>query len=404
MSAEAFTAVVRTYADRVHDDVRRLGATPAEAAEIVESSALDVLDDIAADGADVSGAVGRWFAQARVLACRLVDADAQPRAPDPDAAAAAPEGLIRDTALDLAARRGLAQLSSRDRAALLLRDAYELPESSTAAALALDLSAARALVTAARRRFAEVTEGTTAAEVPLLLRGLAILSLPDEERDAILVRVARAADAALPPESDLVAIDDDLGAHGPSVTTIAVSVVGAVLLGALFGAITAPEPGRPATNAIGELPPTVEPFDVRKVDPAFATPTATPSPTPRPSPSASPSSTATATAAPSPTATAQTTSTAITGSPTITLSPASGPDCTSVRVAGRSFVPGAAVEVAYSDPLGRPTPSGGAAVVDSDGRFSLRFAACDPNRLPGPHRVVARSQDRSAAATFTATS
>jgi len=406
MSAEAFVAVVGTYADRVHDDVRRLGATPAEAAEIVRAAALDVLDEVAVVGCDVAGAVGRWFAQARVLACRVADADDRPRSPDPDASAEAPEGLIRDTDIDLAARRGLAALDSRDRTALLLRDSYGLPEGATAIALGLDPSASRALVVAARRRFAEVADLRNASEVPLLLRGLAILALPDAERDEILRRVERAAGGVLPSDAELAELSAYAEARGgPSIATVAVSVTVAVLLGALAGLITAPpETDAAGALATGALPPTAEPFDVRKVDPAFATPTASPSPTSSPTPTATPTPTAKSTATSSPSPTAAPTRTAEVGPATITLSPTSGPDCTLVRVSGRSFVPGASIDVSYADPLGRPTPSGTTATVEPDGRFSVRFPACDPNRLPGPHRVIARSGGQEAAATFTATS
>ena len=406
MSAEAFTAVVRVYADRVNDDVRRLGATPAEAAEIVEESALDVLEQVRHRPAEVGDVVGRWFNQARILACRLVDADDRPAVVDPDASADAPEGLIRDTDLDLAARRGLAAMAPRDRMALLLRDAYELPESATATALELDVASTRALVERARRRFAEVTSATSPEDGALLLRGLAILALPDHERDVILGRVARSARAALPAEADLAPAlaDDDDERRGPSWLTIALSMSAALVLGSLTGVVTSADGSLPTSSASGLLPEPDESFDVRKNDPAFLSPSPSASPSPSPPPSPSPSSTSTSTSDPSPTAEASASPTAVTGPPAITLSPRSGPDCTPVQVSGRNFTPGRTVRVRYQDPLGRTTPSGGSTAVGPDGRFLVQFDACDPNRLPGPHQVTARAGTEAAQATFTATS
>ncbi len=405
ISAEAFAAVVAGYADRVHDDVRRLGATPAEAAQVVESSALDVLETVRAGASPaVSDLVGRWFNQARALTGRLVDADDQPRSPDPDASSNAPEGLIRDTALDLALRRGLAALSSRDRAALLLRDAYELPEAATAIALELDVPATRALVTQARRHFAEVVEVGSPAEVPLHLRGLAILSLPDGERDTILGRVTSAAAAALPAEADLLTLaqGDDDPVYGPSWVLVVTSILIALLAGAFVGIVTAPSPAG-STSSGGSLPEPVTPFDVRAIDPAFRTPTATPSASPSAAPSRSSVPTLSPTPSSAPSSEPSVSPTVSSGPPAITLFPQSGPDCTVVRVVGRNFPPGATARVRYRDLAGQPTPSGTEGVVDADGRFDLEFAACDPRRLPGPHQVVARANGEEDTATFTAT-
>lgn len=407
ISAESFTAVVGGYADRVHDGVRRLGATPAEAAQIVEMSALDVLDVVrAGDSSEVTDVVGRWFNQARALACRLVDADDRPRSPDPDASSDAPEGLIRDTDLDLALRRGLSAMSDRDRAALLLRDAYELPDAATATALELDLTSARALVGQARRHFAEVVEVDSPADVPLHLRGLAILALPDGERDRILDRVATAAAAALPTEHDLITraeADDDL-VFGPSWLLITSSIFLALMVGAFVGIITAPTGAGSAGSARGSLPDPITTFDVRALDPAFRTPTASPSPSISTAPSASASPTSSPTPSAGPSAEPSATRGPATGPAAISLFPQSGPDCTVVQVVGRNFAPGAAAGVSYRDLAGQPTRSGGEGIVDEDGRFIVEFAACDPSRLPGPHQIVATAGTDEARATFTATS
>lgn len=407
MSAEAFTAVVRVYADRVHDDVRRLGATPPEAAEIVEESALDVLEQVRHRPAEVGDVVGRWFNQARLLACRLVDADDRPPVPDPAASVDAPEGLIRDTDLDLAARRGLAAMTPRDRMALLLRDAYELPESATATALELDVASAHSLVARARRRFAEATGAADPADAALLLRGLAILAVPDPERDQILSRVARSARAALPSAADLVPINgDDLDVrHRPSWLVVAFALGLALVSGAVTGVVTSTDAALPSSSAGGLLPEPVVPFDVRANDPAFATPTSTASPSPTVSAiDASPTATATATATAAPTDEPSPTSSPAAGPPAISLFPRSGPDCTPLQVSGRNFTPGRTVRVRYADPLGRTTPSGETGIVGDDGRFLVQFDACDPNRLPGPHQVSARAGGDQATATFTATS
>src|SRR4051812_29810359 len=71
VSAAAFVDVVRAYADRVHDDVRRLGCTAAEAAEVVESSALGLCERLRARPDQVGDLVGAWFRDARVFAERV---------------------------------------------------------------------------------------------------------------------------------------------------------------------------------------------------------------------------------------------------------------------------------------------------------------------------------------------
>src|SRR5688500_17866139 len=100
VSADAFVAVVRAYADRVHDDVRRLGCTRAEAAEVVEASALGLAERLRTRPHEVRDLVGAWFRDARVYAERAgsgVDAD--------DLAAG--EGIVRRSEDDAAARQAL---------------------------------------------------------------------------------------------------------------------------------------------------------------------------------------------------------------------------------------------------------------------------------------------------------
>ena len=45
VSAEDLVAAIRVHLDRVHDAVRRVGADPGTAVEVVQNSALDLVED-----------------------------------------------------------------------------------------------------------------------------------------------------------------------------------------------------------------------------------------------------------------------------------------------------------------------------------------------------------------------
>jgi hypothetical protein len=73
LSAEDVSAAVRIHADRLHDFVRRLGCNAASAVEVVETSALDLVDAVATAPETVPDVVGWWFARARALGRRVPD-------------------------------------------------------------------------------------------------------------------------------------------------------------------------------------------------------------------------------------------------------------------------------------------------------------------------------------------
>ena len=76
LSAEDVSAAVRIHADRLHDFVRRLGCSPTAAIEVVETSALDLVDAVATAPETVPDVVGWWFGPARALGRRVPDTTA----------------------------------------------------------------------------------------------------------------------------------------------------------------------------------------------------------------------------------------------------------------------------------------------------------------------------------------
>ncbi|MCW2608221.1 MAG: hypothetical protein JWO60_2914, partial [Frankiales bacterium] len=147
VSAERMVAVVRVHADRVHDAVRRLGCSPAASVEVVEASALDVVQ--AAAAGRVTDPLGAWFARARELAeGAQTDADV-------------PVGggvLATDRDQELLSS-ALDARPEPERLALLLRDSYDLPAESVGTVLGTDADGAMELVGAARLRFLPGIDG-----------------------------------------------------------------------------------------------------------------------------------------------------------------------------------------------------------------------------------------------------
>jgi DNA-directed RNA polymerase specialized sigma24 family protein len=437
VSADTFVAVVRAYADRVHDDVRRLGCRPAEAAEIVETSALDVIERLKFQPDAVTDVVGEWFRAARVLAQRLVAGRALTRSDvTPDAGDA---GLLASSDDDRAARDRLAELDEVDRLVVLLRDTDALPVSSVAVAMSSQPEAVPPALARARLRFAgaEVADdhlpdlgrlvclvdgelsGTEkrsitahAARCPVCqaaqphlaqardqLRALAVVALADADRDAILERVGVAARRHLPTAAQLAA----LGLGGwrqerPRWGVVVSCLGGAALLGAVMGAATA------GGNATAGGPARI-PLET-------GTPSATPSGSPTPSPTPTPTPTSASPTGPTPTPTSIPTSARPTGTATpttsstsataatITISPRTGSRCATVTVSGRGWPAGRTVTVAYRD-LAGTTYERASAVAGDDGRFLTTIPACGP--LPGPYTVRATSTGRSAEESFTQT-
>jgi hypothetical protein len=425
VSADAFVAVVRAYADRVHDDVRRLGCTPPEAAEVVETSALNLAERLRTRPGEVPDLVGAWFRDARLYAERVSSG-----AEVGDAGA----GIVRSSDEDAAARRALAELAERDRVALLLRDAYDLPYPSVAVALAVE--GAPLVVAKARLRFlrlatgesydepsghdaqlvttSRLADGTLPADeardaerhaakcvtcgpllTPLrearrLLTGLAILAMPDADRDGLIARATAVAERVLPSAEEVAKAVDGPPPRLVPLTAIAACLGGAVVLGTVIALAGGGGAGRP--NAA----PT---FDIE-----------TPTPTPTPSASsATPTPTPALTATPTPTVASPTMTASPTPSQTfrlgderITISPASGRNGTTVAVHGFGWIPGRTVHMTYEGVLG-PTGATATAVAGPDGRFVAHIACQDNSLAPGRHQVVARAGSQSASANFDAT-
>jgi hypothetical protein len=437
VSADAFVAVVRAYADRVHDDVRRLGCTAAEAAEVVETSALGLAERLRVRPHEVRDLVGAWFRDARVYADRVgsgVDAD--------DLAAG--EGIVQRSEDDAAARGALIRLNDRDRVALLLRDAYDLPYVSAGVALGLDQDATATVVARARLRFlrlvgdgpddpaehdpelaaaARLADGQLApdlvpaterhvAKCPVcgpvvpamrearrLLSGLAILAMADAERDRLITRATAVAERVLPSAAEVAAAEDapepsDL----PRWWMTAACLTGAFVLGAVLALAG---DGASLSSRSGG-PPSFEPgVPTRTASPSSLTPT----PTPTATATATASATASRTAPPSRTAspTPSPTFEWFVGGENISLSPASGPNESTVTVTGTGWRPGQAVTIQYLNALGGATGQQATGVPDASGRFIAHLVCADPANIPGPHTVRARNNSgQTDSATFNA--
>lgn len=422
VSADAFVAVVSAYADRVHDDVRRLGCTPAEAAEVVEQTALGLAERLRVRPHEIRDLVGTWFRDARVAAER-----AGTGVEEEDLAGA---GIVQRSEDDAATRAALNALGERDRVALLLKDAYDLPYLSVAVALGLEQDAAAVVVARARLRFlravgdgpddpapgheaelataARLADGqlphdaisgaerhvakcaTCGAAVPAmrearrLLSGLAILAMPDTDRDALIARAAAVAQRVLPTAEEVAAAEEDDGRVLPPMWLVSTSLGGAFVL----GAIVALAGGGTSLSGRGGAPS----FDPGSPTPtatasATATATATPSRTASPTPTATATATSTATSSPSPTPTFEW----FVGSERITLSQTSGDNGATIQVRGSGWKPGERVDIRYLNALGGSTGQSAVAFPDNDGNFSVSLVCFDSQRLPGPHTVDSRN-------------
>ena len=428
-TAERVVPLLRVHADRVHDAVRRSGCTPAAAVQVVEASALDLVDAVAAgDDDDVLGA---WFARADALAAQAQTGDDVPVG----------GGLLAADGDQALLGRALDALPDRQRLALLLRDSYDLPAASVGTALGTTADGAMAQVAAARLAFlpgidgqASPSLGGHAADLAALgrigeggpvaapdatarkhaqacalcrsvveaqdyahrlLSGLVVVALPEDERERLLVRVEQAVRTRLPSAASLVAagaeLDDEDDLPRRVLTPLA-ALLGLVLaagLGLGLGLLTVRSPGgiEPA-DAAGELSVPVTAAAVPRVTPAtaeqlrraqspppaetrtFTLPVRT-LPPPPPPPEPEPVSTT-----PLPQA-------------AVTLSPAAGPGNSETTVAGTGWQPGTPVTIQYLDTLGQPSGSAATVVPRADGAFSTALATVDPANVPGEHTVRA---------------
>lgn len=436
VSADDFVAAVRVHADRVHDLLRRSGCGESEAAEICEAYAFALLDALVNAPETVGDTAGWWFGRALELGRRIEDPDAPP---------AVPASLLSGTTGEAQVRAALGRLSQQERAAVLLRDGYDLPPQSVAVALGLDVDTAAAVVAMGRLHLVEVYDdrpaptlvehtGRTPPDIGMLGRladgslpaprnaplrrhlancracedaaevmakgrrlcaGLPVLALPDEVREAMLMRVAARAAAVLPTvEQVMLAVEED-EQRRPAVSPIAVVllVVLALVLGVAVAALTTMQSTDThafvdhTPSAVDETPSfSISPTKAKHASPsASATVSAVPT-------SASPTGRRTPTSA-SPTATDSSTPAA--GPAAIAISPRQGPRGTTITVDGTGWSAGAHVSLSYSGTLVSSTSS---ARADGSGRFHATLRA--NGTLPGRYTIEASDGAESSKASF----
>lgn len=439
LTADEVLAAVRVHADRVHDAVRRLGCGPEAAVEVVEESAIDLVNAAARQPEAVGDPVGWWFARARALGRSLTGGG------DDDLPMGG--GVLSGDANQVRLAEALESRPERERAALLLRDSYDLPASAVGTSLGLDAAGAMEVVGAARLAFLPALLGGTAPSLeghladlgalarlgeggPLaardattrrhvqscdrcaavldaqerarrLLSGLTVVALPDAEREALLARVeARARDLlpAAEPEPDEW---DDEPHRRYSLSLMALGLVLAGGVGLGIGALASR--GSPASSAsVTTSPlPLVTAAPVLRLPP-IATATASSGPSLSPSPRVfliTPSPTPPPTASPTPSATPT-----ISAEPlSLALTPSSGQRDSEFTVNGQGWTPGAQVTVTYVESVSRNAGSTATVVVDERGRFTTTLSAHDSQGVPGPHDVTADDGTHQQTATFTAT-
>lgn len=436
LTADDVTAVVRVHADRVHDAVRRLGCPPEAAAQVVATSALDLVDAVAADPDAVGDPVGWWFARARALGRASASGDDD---------LPVGGGVLGGDANQVRLAEALEARPERERAALLLRDSYDLPATAVGTVLGVDPAVAMELVGAARLAFlpqllggeslsladhatdlgalARLAEGghpaardaTTRRHVQSctrcadaldamerarrLLSGLTVVAMPDADREAVLASTEAHAAQVLPAALAVEEEWEDEPKRPYSLSLMALGLVAAVGIGVGAGIYLSRGSAISPTSAGAEIP-LVTAAPVLTVPPLAVTPTATPSVSPSPrvfviTPSPTPTPTLTATPTPTPTITAEPLS--------FELSPSSGPNNTEIVVTGRGWTPGATVTVQYHAGQNNQPTSETQVVVDERGRFTATVVANDPGGLPGPHDVTGDDGRITDRATFTAT-
>lgn len=440
-TADELLAVVRVHADRVHDAVRRLGVGPEEALTVVERSALDLVESVRAQ--EIDDPVGWWFARARVLARQVAGTGEDDDLP-------VGGGVLGGDANQVRLAEALESRPERERAALLLRDSYDLPAHAVGTVLNLDPNAAMEVVGAARLAFlpallggpslsmaghavdlaslARLSEGGQPAardattrrhtqscsrcadaldameRARRLLSGLTVVALPDADREALLGRVQSRAAAALPAAAVVAEEEEvweDEEEHRPySLSLIALLMVVAIGLG-IGGGILASRAHNTNVDAVVRNFPQVTQAPVINVKVPPLTPTVPPSvsPTPRVTflpPSQTPSPTPTTV---TPTDTASPTQTPNQAS--ITLDPTTGPNDSQITVTGNNWAPNATITVTYRSQLS--TGAQVTATSDGSGFFQTTIQAHDASNVPGPHQVDVTDGTTNGSATFNAT-
>lgn len=434
LSAEDVVTAVRVHADRVHDAVRRQGASEQSAIVILETSAIEAVQR-ARSFADLDSLIGWWFARARALGLQ-----------EPSSGGALPlgGGLLADDQQQQRLAEALERRPERERTALLLRDAYDLPAAVVAAALGLDPDSAMVLVGKARLHLlpdvydttvpslsghpvdeaalARLAEGgpimardattkrhaqTCAGCRPVveaqddarrLLAALSVVALPDADREHLLGLVERRAEAVLPDQLEIARLeallaeaDDDplprrLFAPIPILSALVLATLAGLAIGNLIAddntgvfvarqnlpAITAPPPLAITVPRVVVSDPVPSPriFTVAPTTP----PPTTPPPT-----------------------------TASAGPASIAISAATGANGTVVTVTGSGWTDSVPVALDYRTVGGTSTGSQVFVTPAADGTFSTQLALNDPSGTVGPHAIVATDGVKTDTAAFTAT-
>jgi hypothetical protein len=439
VSADDVVAAVRVHADRVHDLLRRSGCGAEESIEVCESYAFALVDALVNAPETVGDMAGWWFGRALDLGRRLGDAAAEPVIDQP--AAEMPTSVLSGTSGEAQVRAALTQLPEQERAAVMLRDGYDLPPEAVAVALGRDVEWAATLVASGRLRLASLyddrpipdlashsgrapadlgmlgrlTDGSLPAQrsMPLrrhlgacsscedvterltkarrLVAGLPVLAMPDDAREAMIERVATRAMTVLPSVDEVLLAIEEEDETRPAVSPLVaiVAVVLALVLGVAVAAVTSSE-------AAGNSGLTQTPGDnvTAPETPAFSVPATPTQRVKSAKPEKSASATPTATASATPTAVAPTSAAPLPDG-SIALSPSSGPRGTRVEVTGTGWAPGTPVTVRYSGTLATSTDS---VTANKHGTFTAHVTA--NAALPGSYKVSADNGSQSASQQF----
>jgi hypothetical protein len=442
VSADDVVAAVRVHADRVHDLLRRSGCGAEESVEVCESYAFALIDALVNAPETVGDMAGWWFGRALDLGRRLGAAAAEPVTDQP--AAEVPTSVLSGTSGEAQVRAALAQLPEQERAAVMLRDGYDLPIEAVAVALGREIDWAATLVASGRLRLASLYDdrpipdlathaGRTPADigtlgrlvdgslpaqrsVPIrrhvgacsacedvverlakarrLVAGLPVLAMPDEAREAMLERVAARAMAVLPSVDEVLAAIEEEDDTQPAVSPLVaiVAIVLALVLGVAVAAVT-------STEAAGNSGLTQTPGQsIAPETPSFsvsAAPTQSiKSARPKKSGSATPSASTSASLSAAPA-----TTTAPATIAAITISPTSGQRGTRIDVSGTGWTPGLPVTVRYTGTLSTSTAS---VTPNGQGRFTASVTA--NGALPGSYTVSADNGSQSDSRQFRQTS
>lgn len=438
VSADDFVSAVRVYADRVNDLLRRNGVPALESIEVAETQSLALLDAVVNAPETVIDLAGWWFA--RAIECTTEGLD-QPRMDVADQ----PISMLAGTLGEAEVRAALEELPDAERAAVVLRDGYDLPEQAIGVALRRGRESAAELTAVGRLRLVAAYDGRRAPDLtghtarmtvdlvslsrladntleapraaPLrrhaascqacedvvdalakgrrLAAGLPIIAMDDDARESMIDRVAARAEAVLPSHEEVLhAVDEDHD-PGPVVSPVlaVVALVLAITLGIGLAMIkhadsspsAAPGPAhtfQPPEQTLFSLPPVKVPRHSGRTASPGTTASAPGRDTNRPSRSDAPSSEPT-TQSPPPVA----------APAAITLSPTRGRTNTTITVSGTGFKPGSVVHLSYAN--GR---SNSTAHVDASGDFVGELQA--NALLPGTNVVTAHGAGKTASARF----